>query len=217
MAVAACTCRLYSTGASTVMTTEACGGSGSVYQITNTAKRVIDPEAAVSVYANGVLQAATTYTLDHLYGIITFTGTPTAPITVTAAYLPLLELDATVKASLALDRDEIDTTVFKAGEYRTRILGIKSAELSLTVLAAPNNDYDPGAGTLKLETAFSTPQLKLFELTWPSTSITFRMFGYTNNNDNPNDVEGRREGNFTVLSTQSTSNTTKAFAWSDVG
>ena len=215
MAVAASTCRVYATGTSTVMTAEACGGSVVDYQITNTAKRVIDPDASVAVYANGVLQAATAYTLNHLFGRIKFGSAPTAPITITASYLPLLELDETAKAALTLDRDEIDTTVFKSGEYRTRILGAKTAELKLTTLGEPSKDYDTGAGTLKLETVLTTALLKLLELTWPGSSVTFRMFAYANSNENPDDVLGRHEGNFTFLSTQAATNKTKTFSWSD--
>ena len=84
--------RLKLSGAAVAFTTEACTdtGDGKTYQITNAAKRVWDPTASISVFYNGVLKPATSYTLNRLAGTITFASAPgAAPVTVTGSYLPM--------------------------------------------------------------------------------------------------------------------------------
>ena len=55
-------------GAAVVMTAEACTSLGSNrYQITNTAKRIVDPNTALVVLENGVASVLA-YTFDHLFG-----------------------------------------------------------------------------------------------------------------------------------------------------
>lgn len=78
-------------GAPVAFLTEAMtdSGDGLTYQITNAAKRVWDPTAAILVYADAVQQAAGSYTLDRLTGRVTFTANQgAAVITVSGSYLP---------------------------------------------------------------------------------------------------------------------------------
>lgn len=84
--------RLKLSGAAVAFTTEACTdtGDGKTYQITNAAKRVWDPTAAITVFYNGILKPANTYTLNRLAGTITFASAPGAlAVTVTGSYLPM--------------------------------------------------------------------------------------------------------------------------------
>lgn len=218
-AVAACTCRGYSTGTSTAMTAEACtlSGGNTVATITSTTKRIIDPETAISLYDNGVLQAASTYTLNHLYGFATkASGSWTGPVTITAAYLPVLELDETVSAKLAFNRTVLSKDVFSAAGYKRRMLGLGSVTADLAFIARPRKDYDPGAGSLILEDVLNSATLKVFKFTWPGSSLTFSMFCLMPTMEFPEQVDGRVESRGQFLSTGSSDPTMpRAYSWSD--
>lgn len=95
---------LYVTGTSTPMTDEACTEvSGTVFQITATARRILDHDVAIVVKANTVVQSGN-YTVDTLFGIVTFTdGSHTGEtITVTASYLPRHQVAAVRTVSLSI-------------------------------------------------------------------------------------------------------------------
>ena len=81
---------LYETGTSTAATDEACTEvSGTVFQVTDSAKRIADDEVAVVVKANTVVQSGN-YTFDYNTVTVTFTdGSHTGEsVTVTYNYLP---------------------------------------------------------------------------------------------------------------------------------
>lgn len=103
----------YATGASTAMTDEACTeNSGTEFQITNTAKRILDHDTAVVVKANTVVQSGN-YTIDYNFGIVTFTdGTHTGEtITITANYLPRYQIAKVVTGSFDVSFDAQDSGV----------------------------------------------------------------------------------------------------------
>ena len=175
--VAAYNCRVYATGTAVAMTGEACSGSGGSYQITNTAKRAIDPATAVVVYDNGVAQAADTYSLNFQFGKIKkASGSFTGPVTIDGAYLPLLELDATRDFSFDITREQKDVTVFSANDYTRTLPTLHDASGKFTIYASPDVDYDTGGGTLKLYDVLAAGTLKLIEITGLGNSQTFRAF-----------------------------------------
>ncbi len=101
-------------GAGIAFVTEACTNSGDNlnYQITNTIKRIWDPNLSVTVFSNAVLQAASTYKLNRLTGKITFAASQGAnPVTVTGTYLPTAisarakSYQWSLEATLAEDND----------------------------------------------------------------------------------------------------------------
>lgn len=81
--------RLKASGAGVSMTAEATTAAGNiVYTITNTAKRVLDPTAAITV-KNGGTPTVEAYTLNRLKGTITFGSASARTITVDGTYLPM--------------------------------------------------------------------------------------------------------------------------------
>lgn len=202
MATPAHSARIYSVGASTVMTAEACtlSGGNAIATITSTVKRIIDPDVTFQVYDNAVLQAATTYTVDLLLGIVTKnTGSFTGPVTVTGAYLPRLELDRCTDFSVSLSRDAIPADVFSADSHRRRIMGLISASASVGVIAVPHRDYDTGGGELILEDLAESGAMTVFEVTWPSGHI-LRMFCRVSSFERTAEVAGRIEGTLNLES-----------------
>lgn len=112
----------YATGTATAMTDEACTEvSGTVFQVTNTAKRIFDHATAVVVKANTVVQSGN-YTIDYNFGIVTFTdGSHTGEtITVTASYLPRYQIAKVVTGNVDLEWVAVDSgCVGDAGEANT--------------------------------------------------------------------------------------------------
>lgn len=126
------------TGASTGLT----GGgeattlvSTRVYQITNTAKRVIDPATALTVKDGASDVTAQVQDIDFLNGIVTFKNSYTVvgAITVTGNYLPLASLCKLRGFTLTMQADAVNNTdnctAQSNGGYMTSFAGMRTAKL----------------------------------------------------------------------------------------
>lgn len=176
MAIAGHRSAVKTVGTSTAMTNEACTSiSSTVYQITSTSRRVLDPTVAVTVNDNGSPVAAANVTIDYLFGKVTRTGgTFTGPVTVTANYLPLLDVAEVVAWSVSMSRTELDKTVMGNAD-KVFMLGLGSGEGTVEMLDLPTSDLDAGAGSVKLEDIFGNDTPKLLELTLnPDTPYYWR-------------------------------------------
>lgn len=79
-------------GSATAFTKEACDQfSGTIYHITNTAKRAWDPATTPLVYGNDIL-VTTGYHVHAPIGQIHFDGAPTTPVTVSGKYYATSEV-----------------------------------------------------------------------------------------------------------------------------
>lgn len=131
-------------GTSTLMTAEAMAlVSGKTYQITATAKRVIDYNTALTVYGNAVAIAASNIeSIDYLNGKVTFISsyTPTTPITITGNYMPLAVIANGRTFNLTQSAGEIDNTVYEVaqanGGMRTFAQGLKTIGLEVGAVYA---------------------------------------------------------------------------------
>jgi len=157
-------CALYVVGTSTAMSAEACSNvTGDIYQITSTAKRILDPATAVVVWDNGA--PAGTHTLDYLFGKIEFASTPTTPITVNSAnYMPRWEVTTGRAFDLDGSRTIIDDTVFSSNTHRSKDPGLKTWSGSVELLDDGYTDYDTGGTTLTLEGLLSDGTAKCLEI-----------------------------------------------------
>ena len=134
--------------------------ANTVYQITDATKRVLDPNVAVlvEVDADGAggggyaTAAADTYTVDYLFGKVTFNSDQgvNALVRVTGAYLPMLTVAECTNAEYEVMRETLDKTSFDSGGYRAREGGLISATASVRTLKFQNFDFDPGGGARKL-------------------------------------------------------------------
>lgn len=127
---------VYLAGTPAAVTGAACTSlTSTVYQITNDARRVIDPDAAIVVKANGVTVAASGYTINYLFGKITFAVAPTAPVTIDYSYVPLSEACSIRGFSLSFERTELDVTTFctvnSDGNVRRKKMGLVDRNLTL--------------------------------------------------------------------------------------
>jgi hypothetical protein len=144
------------------------------YQLVTDAKRLLDPAVAltVEVDADGAgggayaTAAPATYSVDYMFGIITFLADlgAAATVRVSGSYLPVLDLLGVKSWSIDAKRDELDVTeVNNATGYRVKKLGLRDLSGSIETLELLITDNDPGAGSLKLEDVHSNGTPLLFE------------------------------------------------------
>jgi hypothetical protein len=108
--------KIRQTGVATTMTTEATTlVSGKTYQITATAKRIIDYFTAVTVFDNAVDRTANVISIDYLAGTVTFAGayTVVGPVTITGKYLPTAVIANIRNFTLTQNTNAIDTSDFE--------------------------------------------------------------------------------------------------------
>lgn len=152
----------YGTGTSTAMTDEACSEiSGTVFQVTDTAKRILDHDVAVVVKANAVTQSGN-YTINYNTGTVTFTdGTHTGEtITITANYLPRHLVAKLRTGTVSLSWDSEDTTALAdAGEAHTLTILRVAIDLEAIQLLADVDLY----GTTSLWDIFASRAIKVLE------------------------------------------------------
>jgi len=164
------------TGTSTAMTGEAMGGTGAgPYQITNSAKRVINPLVALTFYDNGIDCTADVLTVDYLFGKVTFTGSKTGPITVTGEYLPRLTFAEGKSVSTALTADELDTAVF-GSQWRKRAQGLKGLDVEIESLALLTYDMDSGSGSRTIADVFTNATSVVLSVVPGGTGDIWRAF-----------------------------------------
>ena len=163
-------------GTATAMTAEAMSGSGAgPYQVTNTAKRVLDPDDTFTFYDNGVaILAADISSVDYLQGKVTFTGSKTGPITVTGDYLPMLSWASCRNVSLSIVADKLDTSVF-GSQWKTSIQGMKEISGSAEILERLTYDLDSGGGTRTWDAVFTNGTQVVLEIS-PGATSTHRFF-----------------------------------------
>lgn len=126
-------------GTSTSMTGEATSNvSGKIYQITDTAKQVIDPDEDIVVKDDGsAVSASNILRIDYLNGIVEFVSgyTVVGAVTFDANYLPLTEVAGSRNYTLtlnanAIDNSDIPTARANSG-IRTYEPGLRTASLEL--------------------------------------------------------------------------------------
>src|SRR4051812_23593935 len=105
-------CAVKLSGSGLSMTAEATTGTGNIsYQITNTAKRVLDRAAAITVKDGGVTTVES-YTVDRLQGKILFGSTAVRVITVDATYLPMTTIAEAKEFSFQTKNGMLEDTAF---------------------------------------------------------------------------------------------------------
>ncbi len=116
--------------------------SGKTYQITATAKRIIDYFSTLTVFDNAVDHTADVVSVDYLNGLVTFASgyTVTGPVTVTGYYTPTSVIARAKSFDLTQNANAIDTsdydTVCTNGGWRTHTPGLRTVSLDLSGIYA---------------------------------------------------------------------------------
>lgn len=189
---------LVSSDTATTFTAEAMTGSGAgPYTITNTAKAIWDPAQALTFYDNGVaISSGDILSVDLLLGKVTFTSSKTGPITVSGKYFITYEVTDGSEVSFELMRDQLDTTVFGASGYKSRILGLLDAKGTIHLKNRIDIDYDSSGATRKFaaDLTAGTPFVLSLRPTGTGTAPRYRMWVYATKTAQNIAVDGLVEG-----------------------
>lgn len=144
MATAAHSVAVKVSGTAVSMTAEATTlVTGTTYQITNTAKRVLDPSVAVVVNDAGSPVSAT---VDYLFGTVTLASSPGGAVTVTASYLPVATIGECKSVDLSISIDLGDITSFDSAGVKKKTSLLQDISGSLGRLVMPIDDLDSATG-----------------------------------------------------------------------
>lgn len=149
--------------------------AGTSYRITSAARRVVDPTAAITVKvdadgagAGGYATAgATTYSVDALHGIITFSPAIAvgAFVTVDYSYLPTIPVADCNSVSLTCSRESKDVTVFHdTNVHKKKQQLVRTATGSVGGYVDLLADQDAGAGVVSIHGLFSADTEALLEI-----------------------------------------------------
>jgi len=144
------------------------------YQIQTDARRLLDPAVAVTVQVDAdgagaggyVTAAATSYSIDYMFGIITFAADQgsSALVRVSASYLPVVDIIGVTSWKIEASCTVLDdTTVNNTTGWRTKKTGLKDLSGSLELNESLLTDNDTGGGVLKFDTVFTGGTPLLFE------------------------------------------------------
>lgn len=131
--------RLMKGGTPVVMTNEACTFvSGKTYQITNVAHQYIDIATTIVVKDNAVDHTVDVLSIDFLTGKVTFKAayTPTTPVTVTGAYIPVTAIAGAktftlTQTAIAIDNTDIPIAKANSGFRTWEATGLRTVTLEL--------------------------------------------------------------------------------------
>ena len=179
MAKAAFSAVVKRTGAAVSMTGEATTSlAANEYQITDTAKRILDPDTALSVIDNGTPQADADVTINYLFGKVKkVSGNFTGPVTVDASYLPTFTEAEARSFEINCAREQIESTDFDVStSHRTRQPGLRDVSGSVGSLDALQTDIDTGGGAVVLHTDWDAGTRRVLEILLGSSGAIFRAF-----------------------------------------
>jgi hypothetical protein len=192
-------------GTPTAMTAEACTTNSTVantYRISDATKRVWDRTTVLTALDDGTTVASTQYTVDFLFGSVTFTSTQDEPVTVTGTYMPMTNVAGANSYTLSASRELVDDTDFSSTGWRSKAVAIKDVSLSITRWADVDADFwelindvnavsmveiKPGSGTLAARGFFMVSSdarsgdvatLETADVTFELDSSTAASFGW---------------------------------------
>lgn len=134
-------------GAAVGVTGEATTHLGSnVYQVTTSARRIMDPSVTPVVKAGGVAVSSALYSVNYLFGKVTFTAPPGGAVTIDYSYLPVAALASVKGFSVQADNGLQDATTFDSAGARENQATLFDHSGSLQMLSLPLEDIDPVTG-----------------------------------------------------------------------
>lgn len=159
--------KLSITGTTTATTGEACThGSGNLYQITNAAKRVLDPSVArVWKDTGSPISAGSIVSEDLLFGTVTLTAPAGGAVTLDASYLPRIVVATVKDVKLSVKLDTKDITPINGTGDHVLMATTRDATMTAGLYDDLRTDLDSGSGgEQSFATLLSARTPKLFEL-----------------------------------------------------
>jgi hypothetical protein len=148
--------------------------ANTVYRMSTYSGGLIDPTQAVTVEVDAdgaggggyVVASPSTYTLDYLFGTVTFAADQgaNALVRMSGYYLPLVTLAGVTEYNYSTKTDILETTeINTAGGAKTKLAGLKDMSGSIKLHTLDSYDHDAGAGTKKLKDYYDNGTPMLFE------------------------------------------------------
>ena len=160
-------------GTAASMTAEACTGATTTWQITDTAKRVLDPSVTPTWYDNAVaISSGDISSVNYLTGTVVFTGSKTGPITVDADYYPMLSWASARMVEYTEEADELDTSVF-GSQQKSSIQGMKAISGNGEILERLDYDLDSSGDTQDWQSRYNDGVSVVLEITPGSGTARF--------------------------------------------
>lgn len=174
--------------------------SSTVFQITATARRIMDPRTAITVKANGVTVAPANYTLDRMFGKVTFLAPPAAPVVVTYSFIPVATVLGVNNSSASFTRDLGDVT-----EYGNTS---KKKQALLLDVSGNFSTYDPlqdldliAVGRQTLASRWAAGEVFLLEISYGNGAFIIRMWVVTESGEISAAVDGLVESSWNYQTT----------------
>lgn len=181
--------------------------ANTVYQITDTAKRILDPSAAltVEVDADGAgggayaTAAASSYTVDYLFGKVTFAADQgsSATVRISGSYLTPVDIAEANEFEITLTRSVQDASYFVSDGFKRKQPTLMDASGSVKTLTTMQVDHDAGGGTTKLSAALAAGTPLFLEIHPSATGDKFRAWVLLESTDESGSAEGLYSGTFT--------------------
>jgi hypothetical protein len=144
-------------------TTELDAGPPQVFQITNTAKRVLDPATAVVIKDETTADVTSDFTIDFNTGTVTSATGGYVSVTISGKYIPLHTVAQCTVATINASMAELDSS--ELGEVFTKLeCGKGTAEVEITRLGAMSDVLD--GGSLTWQSIFDGRTLFLLEVAY---------------------------------------------------
>lgn len=157
-------------------TTNIDGGAYKQYQVTEPTHRISWVPSGLTVKKNGTPVAASAYTYDPLFGVVSFASAllNTDVVTVDLYYVPTTAIAYGKEVSVKESADMLDVTSFDSGGAKDRIAGLKSATVTLNQVVPTSDEFTEDTS---LDVLFDGRALLLVE--WQPDAnqhALFRMF-----------------------------------------
>lgn len=159
--------------------------ANTVYQVTDAAKRVLDPSVVVTVEVDAdgagaggyVVAAPSSYRVDYLFGRITFDSDQgaSALVRVSGAYLSPVDVAEAKEASVSLVRTLAESNIFHPDGYKRKTATLKDASGTIGSFAPLQRDQDED-GTTNLAALFASGTPFLLEVRFGGTGDYFRAW-----------------------------------------
>jgi hypothetical protein len=137
------------------------GSSSPAFRIVSENSRRLDPAVSLAVEVDtsgtgssyGAAQAAT-FTVNYLFGVITFKTSPAAGtlVRVSGSFLPVYPVALVRTLSLSISNDVVELLVFGDG-YKRREVTLRDFSGELSGLASSSDDLTPGPAVVTLASA----------------------------------------------------------------
>jgi len=132
MAVASYNTTIKAGGTPTTMTDEDMSVvTGNQYQIDDATKQILDRDTDVTVKVDGTTVDNSNYSIDYLFGMVTFTSSQTGDVTISGKFIPTTAVGGASQYGLNISSDILDKTDFETTGFRSKDYGLSDVSVTL--------------------------------------------------------------------------------------